>query len=98
MELTSSHLAGVSDGGAAGETEGLIGSLCVHHWVLEPVGLTPSGRCKLCGISRVFTNKLYEKPGDAGIRPTEKQRQAMNSDLKAREFIANGLVRQQRYD
>jgi hypothetical protein len=71
---------------------------CIHHWVLEPVGLTPSGKCKLCGVTRVFTNKLYEKPGDAGIRPTEKQRQAINSDLRAREFIANGLVRQQRYD
>jgi hypothetical protein len=71
---------------------------CIHHWVIEPVGLQPSGKCKLCGITRVFTNKLYDKPGDAGIRPTEKQRQAINSDLKAREFIARGLTHVQRYD
>jgi hypothetical protein len=74
------------------------GETCIHHWVLEPVGLTPAGECVKCGKARVFTNKIYDKPGDAGIRPTEKQRQAINSDLKAREFIANGLVRQQRYD
>ena len=77
--------------------------VCVHHWALEPLPvrmptgeLFYPGKCKLCNQERVFTNALYDKPGFH--KPTERQRDAVNRDLKAREFAAVGLTYQGRYD
>ena len=77
--------------------------VCVHHWSLEPLPvrmpageLFYPGKCKLCNQERVFTNAQYEKPGFH--KPTERQRDAVNRDLKAREFAAIGLTYQGRYD
>ena len=77
--------------------------VCVHHWSLEPLPvrmptgeLFYPGKCKLCNQERVFTNAQYEKPGFH--KPTERQRDAVNRDLKAREFAAVGLTYQGRYD
>ena len=70
--------------------------VCIHHYVLEPVGMKPKGVCSKCGHARVFTNELYDKPGFH--KPTERQRDAMNRDLKARKFAAIGLTYQGRYD
>ena len=26
----------------------------VHHWLIEPIGAKPLGRCKFCSIERTF--------------------------------------------
>jgi hypothetical protein len=62
---------------------------CIHHWVLEPVGLQPKGTCKKCGKSRVHTNALYDKPGYH--KPTAKEMKAANADYEARLFQARSL-------
>lgn len=36
--------------------------VCAHHWLIEtPSGPTSTGRCKVCGVSRVFVNGETEK-------------------------------------
>ena len=40
--------------------------LCAHHWELEPLSAAESvGVCKLCGETRVFSNReqVGPKPG-----------------------------------
>jgi len=36
---------------------------CIHWYILEPPNGTPSiaGTCKLCGATKVFTNKPWVK-------------------------------------
>lgn len=35
---------------------------CVHHWVIEsPAGLQSPGVCKICNVSRLFSNSDKDK-------------------------------------
>lgn len=87
MERSGSNLASVSDRGAAGETASFEHP---HRWIIEPVGLTPAGKCSICGIERVFTNEPYAKASDGQV--PNRVRGMIMQDWKARLFVAKGLT------
>ena len=69
-------------------------SKCAHRWLLEPTGMTPAGKCKLCGEVRIFTNEAVKKHEAV----PSKIRSQVTNDYNARLMSAKTLMYVARYD
>ena len=52
---------------------------CVHHWVIEPAqGPLSQGRCKICKVTRDFSNSVWAEAQHITLAKDQGERRKWN--------------------